>query len=42
MVKPDVDIRCDRNGLVRNDFVDAHLGKAVTGTVVAVCKETFS
>ena len=41
MVKPDVDIRCDRNGLVRNDFVDAHLGKAVTGTVVAVCKNAF-
>lgn len=41
MVKPDVDIRCDRSGLVRNDFVDAHLGKAVTGTVVAICSDTI-
>lgn len=38
LVKPDADHETDRTGLVRRDFVDAHLKKSVTGTVVAVCE----
>jgi len=41
LVKPDVDMTHDRTGLVRHDFVDAHLGKAVTGQVIAVCDNLF-
>lgn len=37
LIHPDPDIETDRSGLKHHMFADAHLGKAVTGTVVAVC-----
>lgn len=40
-VRPDEDILSDNTGLVRRDFAEKHLLKAVTGTVIGVCDRLF-